>query len=78
VFYADVHAAPFVFAGRACIMGFFHDTTQRKKVEEDLNKKMTELERFNKLTVGRELKMVELKNRIKELEGKLGAHGAAT
>jgi len=44
-----------------------------KKVEErtrELQKRVEELEKFHQLTVGRELKMVELKKRIKELEGK--------
>jgi sensor domain CHASE-containing protein len=41
------------------------------KSRSDLTCKMDELERFKKLTVDRELKMVELKNRIKELEGKI-------
>jgi len=44
-----------------------------KKVEErtrEFQKRVEELEKFHQLTVGRELKMVELKKRIKELEGK--------
>jgi PAS domain S-box-containing protein len=38
----------------------------------ELEEKNRELERFNKLFVNRELKMVELKERIRELEGKSG------
>ncbi len=38
---------------------------------KDLEKKIKELELFNKISVDRELKMVELKKKIKELEKKL-------
>ena len=44
------------------------DITERKRAGEGLKKKMRELETFQKVAVGRELKMVELKNKIKELE----------
>jgi GAF domain-containing protein len=39
-----------------------------KERTEQLNTKNEELERFNKLFVGRELRMIELKKRIAELE----------
>ena len=45
-----------------------------QKVEErakELKARVEELERFNRLAVGRELKMIELKKRIRELEDKL-------
>lgn len=43
---------------------------EARKVKETAEKKMAELERFNKVAVDRELKMKELKERIAELEGK--------
>jgi HAMP domain-containing protein len=44
------------------------ELTNRKKVEEELKKRVEEQEKFHRLTVGRELKMIELKKRIRELE----------
>ncbi|HBF34638.1 TPA: hypothetical protein DDW35_08735, partial [Candidatus Sumerlaeota bacterium] len=44
------------------------DITERRLAEEASNKKREELERFEKVTIGRELKMMELKQRIAELE----------
>lgn len=38
---------------------------------KELQQRITDLERFHQLTVGRELKMVELKKKIKELEERL-------
>ncbi|MEM5812542.1 MAG: PAS domain S-box protein [Candidatus Aenigmatarchaeota archaeon] len=49
--------------------GIVMDITERKRMEEELQAKIRDLERFNRLAVGRELRMIELKKRIKELEG---------
>lgn len=50
------------------IFGVSRDISKLKKLEGDLEKRISELERFNKLTVNRELKMVELKKEIKKLK----------
>jgi methyl-accepting chemotaxis protein len=44
-----------------------------KQRTEELNQKLEELERMNKLMVGRELKMTEMKNEIEELKKKTGS-----
>jgi PAS domain S-box-containing protein len=44
------------------------DIGERKATEEKLREQMKELEKFNKIAVDRELKMVELKEKIKALE----------
>ncbi len=46
------------------------DITEKQIAEKKLKEKVVELERFNKMMIGRELKMRELKDRIKKLEGK--------
>jgi len=48
------------------------DITERKKGEGELKKKIHDLEVFHKVAVGRELKMEELKKKMKELEKRLG------
>lgn len=56
----------------ACLAGFTIDITEQKKSEEALKLKIDELEQFNDLTVGRELKMIELKREVNSLLIKLG------
>jgi PAS domain S-box-containing protein len=63
---------------RGNVIGVFaaaRDVTARKRVEEELAEqrrreldRLAELEKFQRLTVGRELKMVELKKEIEELK----------
>ncbi|MFH0792336.1 MAG: PAS domain S-box protein [bacterium] len=54
------------------VVAVLRNITERKAVEEEIIKKTVELEKFNKLAVGRELKIIELKNKVKELEAQLG------
>jgi len=48
------------------------DTTERKHMEEELRHNLDELERFNNLAIGREIKMIQLKQEINELMIQLG------
>ena len=41
-------------------------------MEADLRQNVEELELFNKLAIGREIKMIQLKEEINELLGQLG------
>jgi hypothetical protein len=45
---------------------------EMKNMRKNLESKLEELEEFNRLAVGREMKMMELKERIKELEKNQG------
>jgi PAS domain S-box-containing protein len=59
------------YSGRSAIAGICKDITERKRAERALQEKVKELERWYKLTVDREVKMIQLKKRIKELESTL-------
>jgi PAS domain S-box-containing protein len=63
-----------IFGDKGELTGSVHiakNITDLKKAEEELKTKMRALEVFQKSAVGRELKMTELKQRIKELEARL-------
>jgi predicted RNase H-like nuclease (RuvC/YqgF family) len=45
-----------------------------KKTETELRDRLEELEKFHRITVGRELKMIELKEEIERLKKELEAY----
>lgn len=49
-----------------------HDITERKLAEQTLEDRMDEMLSFHRLTVGRELTMIELKKEVNELQKQLG------
>lgn len=52
----------------------FFDVTERKKMEKEITKRVKELEDFYKMAVGREMKMIELKEEIEKLKEELGKY----
>lgn len=54
------------------VIGVVTDITDQKKAEDQVEEKIVELEKFNKLFIGREIKMIELKEEIDRLSKKCG------
>ncbi|MBI5886226.1 MAG: PAS domain S-box protein [Deltaproteobacteria bacterium] len=47
------------------------DVTERKRLEDEARQNLDEAERMNRLMVGRELKMEELRNEVRQLRSRL-------
>ena len=54
------------------IAGFITDLTQLRETEDLLKQKIRDLEKYNEITVDRELKMIQLKKEVNELLNRLG------
>jgi hypothetical protein len=66
VIHLDDHGNP------AAIIEINNDITERKLAEEELRKKNDDLTHMNRAMVGRELRMVELKEEVNELCAQAG------
>lgn len=65
-----------IHSGAECkkiILLAIEDITERKRIEIELKEKNAELERFNKLFVGREMRMIDLKKIVAEMEQEMSA-----
>ena len=54
------------------LLSQYHDITKRKKAEEELRDKINELEAYYRTTLGREGRVIELKQEVNELLEQLG------
>jgi len=54
------------------MIGIDHDITEQKEMEKELKEKMKDLKKFNKVMVGRENRMIELKKEVNQLSQQLG------
>lgn len=55
----------------SAMWAFVRDVTERKRVETELKDRIQELEEFYNMAIGRELRMIELKEEIEHLRAKL-------
>jgi PAS domain S-box-containing protein len=67
-----VSSAAIEIGGEPCVLVVGHNTTERKQAEEKIKQTVKELERFNRLAVGREKRMIALKRQVNELAQELG------
>ena len=54
------------------IVAMYNDITERKQMEEEIQKRISELEQFARFAVDREQRMIELKSEVNELYERLG------
>lgn len=71
VFDVEVFGTRIVYKGQPAVIGTLMDITKRFKLENELKKRIKELEEFYDIAIGRELRMVELKEEIGRLKEKL-------
>ena len=71
-FPVELAIAPVGRNGEWFFSAFVRDITERKRAEEAIKQRAAELERFHRLSVGREMQMIELKKEVNELAGQVG------
>jgi PAS domain S-box-containing protein len=66
-FPVEINLSPFQLGEKWFAVGTVRDITERKRAEKELKERMEEMERFSRLTVDRERRMIQLKEEINTL-----------
>jgi len=61
--------------GQKVLIGVIHDITEQRKKEAEERERLREMEIFYKASIGREERIIELKEEIKTLREKLEKYG---
>lgn len=72
VFPVEIYSSLVTYFGKRVILSIAREITDRKRAEQAQKTRMNELELFHKLTVGRELTMIDLKQEVNDLLKELG------
>lgn len=72
IFPVEIYSSLITYFGKKAILSIAREITDRKRAEEAQKTRMNELELFHKLTVGRELTMIDLKKEVNDLLIELG------
>ncbi len=75
VFDVEVFGSITTYRGRPAVIGTLLDITERRNFQNELEKRLKELEEFYDIAVTREIRMIELKREIERLKEELGKHG---
>ena len=67
-----ISAEPAIVDGSRHVVVAINDISRRKQAEEQLQKNIKELERFNRLMTGRERRVIEMKKEVNALLAELG------
>jgi PAS domain S-box-containing protein len=71
-FPVEVNLSPFQLNDQWFAVGTVRNITERQQAEKELKERMEELERFSRLTINREAKMIQLKEEINALREQAG------
>ena len=68
----EISAVPFQYGGEGGSLAFVRDITARKRADAALAEQMEELRRWHEATLGRESRILELKQEVNQLLAEAG------